>query len=433
MSRAGTPTDGLKRERSRLQAELRVKQENFVKKEQVFKAKISAQEAELAAIVRGRSAWMDGDSAINDARTQHSEVQAKVSQVQFKTARLVLDQEQDLLKAFRQRLSDVQAELAQEKSGGGEGGGVNAEWASKVKGFEKDADAERARADKEDRLNQALAAEHEELKVSASLQEEDRAYLIKQLVAVKRHNAELRAGLESGRGMLSALLAEAPPTGGGADGRGGAGGALPRAEADTRYKEVLARLTSVLAAERRATGEAEASLASHRAGTTPLELGLRMSVASVLGDKAKAMADKAAAQAALEAAATKAEADEAAAEAERRQLFGGVGSGGSFGGGGATASGAAAASPGEAVDAAPLALSPAGEWMGDGFAHGLGVEALSATERDAALELWLSMDGVIAALVSEKKPSRRKIRRPSCSSGGGSTFLAGGTTSLPPI
>ena len=71
--------------------------------------------------------------------------------------------------------------------------------------------------------------------------------------------------------------------------------------------------------------------------------------------------------------------------------------------------------------------------MGDGFAHGLGVEALSATERDAALELWLSMDGVIAALVSEKKPSRRKIRRPSCSSGGGSTFLAGGTTSLPPI
>ena len=62
-----------------------------------------------------------------------------------------------------------------------------------------------------------------------------------------------------------------------------------------------------------------------------------------------------------------------------------------------------------------------------------GGRPLGGGERDQALELWLNMDGVIAALVDKKKASpkaRRKSKRPSATQA--TVFQAGGTV-LPPI
>lgn len=81
----------------------------------------------------------------------HSEVQDKVGKVQVRTAKLVQDQEQELLRAFKQRLSDVQAELETEKMGSTQEGGIVA-WMEKSKAFEYEAARERQRADKEDKI-----------------------------------------------------------------------------------------------------------------------------------------------------------------------------------------------------------------------------------------------------------------------------------------
>ena len=63
-----------KNERLRLQAELKVKQEGFVKKERVFQAKIEQQEAELAALRESRTSWMSEDKDIGDLRAMHSDI-----------------------------------------------------------------------------------------------------------------------------------------------------------------------------------------------------------------------------------------------------------------------------------------------------------------------------------------------------------------------
>jgi len=97
-----------KNERAKLQAELQVKQEVFVKKERVYQSKIEEQEATIRNIRDERTSWMSEDESIANLRKIHAEIQSKVSTVQIRTAKLVQEQEQELLRAFRQRLSDVQ-------------------------------------------------------------------------------------------------------------------------------------------------------------------------------------------------------------------------------------------------------------------------------------------------------------------------------------
>jgi len=220
----------------------------------------------------------------------HSEVQEKVGLVQIRTAKLVQDQEQELLRAFKQRLSDVQAELETEKMGSSKEGGVVA-WMDKSKAFEIKADQERERADKEDRIFTGRAKEKEMLEVNLKLQKDDRDQLIKQLVTVKKHNTALRSSLaEYGeeKASLEAALKDAPvphsqsikhtipnqtfpPD---AD-------KMPRAIAETRYNEVLKSLTRMLASERKAETVTVTALEEHTQSLSDLEIALRACVDQV--------------------------------------------------------------------------------------------------------------------------------------------------------
>lgn len=58
-----------KNERARIQAELKVKQESFVKKERVYKTKIKAQEAEVDALHGQRTSWMKDDATMEHLKT----------------------------------------------------------------------------------------------------------------------------------------------------------------------------------------------------------------------------------------------------------------------------------------------------------------------------------------------------------------------------
>jgi hypothetical protein len=97
----------------------------------------------------------------------HADILTKIGQVQGKTAKLVNEQEQELLKAFKHRLIDVQDELEREKSSPGDGA---TSWSAKARVIERRVDDERARADKEDRLHTALVADNASRNVAASLQ-----------------------------------------------------------------------------------------------------------------------------------------------------------------------------------------------------------------------------------------------------------------------
>lgn len=103
------------------------------------------------------------------------------------------EQERDLLRAFRARLFDVQTELEQERSKSDDGASV---WIEKNRQLEKDLDWAKEMADRLERVNQALTRENARLKTEFKTQEDDREFLIRQLVAAKKDNARLRQELE---------------------------------------------------------------------------------------------------------------------------------------------------------------------------------------------------------------------------------------------
>lgn len=119
---------------------------------------------------------------------------SNIDLVQDRTSRILQDQEKDLLRAFRARLFDVQTELEKEKSKKDDGAGA---WIEKCRQLESELEWAKEVADKLERVNQTLLQENGRMKSQFSSQEEDRNFLIKQLVSVKKDNSRLRTDYTS--------------------------------------------------------------------------------------------------------------------------------------------------------------------------------------------------------------------------------------------
>ena len=74
---------------------------------------------------------------------------------------IITEQERDLLRAFRARLFDVQAELEREKNRTDNGSSY---WIEKNSALEKDLDWAKEMADKLERVNRSLTQDNERLK-----------------------------------------------------------------------------------------------------------------------------------------------------------------------------------------------------------------------------------------------------------------------------
>jgi hypothetical protein len=364
-----------KQKKEKLQAELRVKQENFIKKERVYKTKIDAMEQELGQQRAHKTSWMEDDTQMVNLKKMHQEIQRNVGIVQHRTAKLVQEQESDLLRAFRARLADVQLELEKEKSKTDDGAMA---WIDRSRTLEGQVDAEKDRADKLDRVNQTKGRENARLKQQFQMMEDDREYLVKQLVAHKKQNQRLRKDLVEHDSTLQGLRMElgsdaltnaswnpGSTLSGGAGGNGsaskdgrrgaaaGAGGGvagvrdlrsqngkrlLPRQQAETRYTDIVNRLTKMLEMERRHRVQVQAALDEHKASVTGLEEKLKTCVEEVC--------------------------------AHRGYANSGVAGG---------------------IDVAAV------EHHVEGSAP-IAVDGLNGVGRERALELWLSMEGVIEQL-----------------------------------
>ena len=312
----------------------------YIRKEREYRSRIELLEREVSRMRGSAPADGDVDSHRVKLRQIHTTIMKNIEQVQDQTARILQEQERDLLRAFRARLFEVQTEL--EKANARATSGAQ-EWVDKCKRLEKELEWARETADRLDRHNSALTRENGQLRTQFKTQEDDREYLVRQLVAAKKDNARLRqdlaaaqqtvfeararaeeaearlagsvvgAGLgEAGRGSAAGgtLGGRETPTArsaAGGTGRGwalgsrGGGGSVaarttvaagdggdagPRDVGVGRLRDTVKRLRRVLDAERRALKAARQSLALEMQGRTEVERLFRSCVADVQADVA---------------------------------------------------------------------------------------------------------------------------------------------------
>jgi hypothetical protein len=133
----------------------------------------------------------------------HGEIQDTIGQFQNKTSKILHDQERDLIRAFRARLADVTDELERERKKN-ESGSV--EWVQRCRKLTEELEWLRDLTEKLTGENKNFLKENKRFKRQLKTQEEDREFLIKQLVAVKKENARLRYSFEQ-----AGVGGQAPP------------------------------------------------------------------------------------------------------------------------------------------------------------------------------------------------------------------------------
>lgn len=189
-----------------LQADLSRRQESYIRRERAFNMRIEELEEEVSSLKSGKMSWMQGNHSMESLKNMHQQILHNVEMVQDRSSKILQEQEKDLLRAFRARLFDVQTELEKEKSR--KDGGDSA-WIERTRQTEAELDWAKEMADRLDRVNQGLGRENLRLKSQFKSQEDDRKFLIRQLVAVKKENECLRQETEAAEATMNEVQQKA--------------------------------------------------------------------------------------------------------------------------------------------------------------------------------------------------------------------------------
>lgn len=173
----------------KVEEDLKRRQESYIARERGYKARISELEDEISSLKSNKTSWMKSNNKIVALKHIQSEILNNIDLVQDRTAKILQEQERDFLKAFRARLYDVQTELDKEKSKRDDGASA---WIDRCNVLTSELEWSKGVADRLERINQSLLKENNRLKDQSVSQEEDRNYIISQLVIVKKDNAKLR-------------------------------------------------------------------------------------------------------------------------------------------------------------------------------------------------------------------------------------------------
>ena len=148
-----------------------------------------------AAVAGSSSSGSSADypAQMHSVRHLHSSVQSTLGSIQSKTSGILIAQERDLLRSFRDRLASISEELQIERKKNESG---SAEWVSRCRKLTGELDFVRELTESLSTENKTLLSENRRAARLASTQEADRSFLIKQLVAVKKENARLRFMVE---------------------------------------------------------------------------------------------------------------------------------------------------------------------------------------------------------------------------------------------
>eukprot|EP00742_Colponemidia_sp_Colp-10_P004954 GILJ01005292.1.p1 GENE.GILJ01005292.1~~GILJ01005292.1.p1 ORF type:complete len:587 (+),score=114.12 GILJ01005292.1:124-1884(+) len=172
-------------DKSKLEVDIKRRQERYIRREAEYRRTIE----DLQKQLRSRGVEVENTEQMKTVQTIHSKIMDNINNIQGKTAKILQDQEKDLVRAFRSRLADIQKELEMERNKRSDGA---QEWIDKNRKLTQELDWTKEMADKLDRANQQLTKENHRLKTQFKTQEEDREFLVRQMVQLKKENGKLR-------------------------------------------------------------------------------------------------------------------------------------------------------------------------------------------------------------------------------------------------
>lgn len=273
----------------RLESDLQRRQENYVQQKRMMQNEIAELQEELREIREANVSQFGEPEQLKEIRVLHGKVLTNIDKVQGRTIKILKEQEKDLLRAFRARLFDVQAELVKEKNKSDEG---SSQWIEKVRQLEKELEWTREMADRLERVNQGLTKDNARLATRCKTQEDDRELLVKRLVTAKKEASRFEQELEQVKEELEAERAKRPITSQSLNDTFAMSpikdnmGEMPYDMSanymnETKYKSVIKRLKRLLEQERRNVKMLKQQYADELATRTDLEIFLRKCVDDV--------------------------------------------------------------------------------------------------------------------------------------------------------
>jgi len=189
--------DSEKSKNSSLEDQFKYRLAHFVKRETQTKNKIESLERRL-------NDGVDHDEHLQRRaviENMHKTVIMGLESIQANTAKILQDQEKDLMRAFRARLQEVSKDLEATRKGKGEAG---TELQMRHKRVVAELHEAQELAQTFDKKNQLLSSENQKLLEKLRTREDDRQCLLRELVLSKKENARLKAQLKDGGAASSA-------------------------------------------------------------------------------------------------------------------------------------------------------------------------------------------------------------------------------------
>jgi len=185
--------DGEKEKNKNLEDQFKYRIAHFVKRETQTKNKIESLERRL------------NDGTDHDEHVQrmavigdmHKSVVAGLECIQNNTAKILQDQEKDLMRAFRARLQEVSKDLEEQRSRKGE---HSTELQARHRRVVAELHEAQELAQTFDKKNQQLASDYQKLLEKLRTREDDRQCLLRELVLSRKENARLKAQAKDGGG-----------------------------------------------------------------------------------------------------------------------------------------------------------------------------------------------------------------------------------------
>uniref|UniRef100_A0A7S1SFJ8 Uncharacterized protein n=1 Tax=Alexandrium catenella TaxID=2925 RepID=A0A7S1SFJ8_ALECA len=279
--------DGEREKNRSLEDQYKYRVATFMKRETQTKNKIESLEKRL------------GDGPEVDEHSQrmavignmHSSVVAGLECIQNNTAKILQDQEKDLMRAFRARLQEVSKDLEAQRSRKGED---STQLLQRHRRVVSELHEAQELASTFDKKNQQLVAENQKLQEKLRTREDDRQALLRELVLSKKEVARLKAqvkepGPNAGEGSGEASASEAEVVKPLA--RSISSKQIDQArmqqtrnrqyEAEVQYRETIAKLKRLLEAERRGSRSLKQQQNDMLQARTELEVFLRQCIDDV--------------------------------------------------------------------------------------------------------------------------------------------------------
>jgi len=183
--------DSEKEKNRSLEDQFKYRLAHFVKRETQTKNKIESLERRL-------NDGVDHDEHLQRMaviENMHKSVVMGLESIQTNTAKILQDQEKDLMRAFRARLQEVSKDLEASRKGKGEAG---SELQMRHRRVVAELHEAQELAQTFDKKNQQLTAENQKLLEKLRTREDDRQCLLRELVLSKKENARLKAQAKDG-------------------------------------------------------------------------------------------------------------------------------------------------------------------------------------------------------------------------------------------